>query len=57
VDGLQPEPLLSLLSQLRAGHASRLRGLFPASIGLVGLRDLRDYVVAVKGGAAASPTW
>jgi len=55
-DGLHPEPTLSLLSQLRAGYPDRLRGLFPASIGLVGLRDLRDYVVATKGGAAPGPT-
>lgn len=55
-DGLQPEPLLSVLAQLRGGYPSRLEGLFPASIGLVGLRDLRDYVVAVKGGVSPGPT-
>ena len=48
-DGLRPEPLYSLLAQLRAGYPSRVDGLFPASIGLIGLRDLRDYLVAAKG--------
>lgn len=55
-DGLRPEPLLSVLAQLRGGYPSRVDGQFPSSIGLVGLRDLRDYVVAAKGGGAPGPT-
>jgi hypothetical protein len=55
-DGLRPEPLLSVLAQLRGGYPSRVDGQFPSSIGLVGLRDLRDYVVAAKGGSSPGPT-
>lgn len=55
-DCLQPDPLYSFLSQLRGGFNDRLDGGFPASIGLIGLRDLRDYLLSVKGGVAPGPT-
>ena len=50
-------PLVSLLRQLRAGFQERPGG-FPASIALIGMRDLRDYLLAAKDGApvnAGSP--
>lgn len=55
VDALRPEPLLSVLAQLRSGYPARLDHRFPASVGLVGLRDLRDYVVAATGGRPLGP--
>jgi hypothetical protein len=33
----------------------RRAGKFPVSIALVGLRDLRDYIIQLKGGAAPNP--
>ncbi len=55
VDSLQPEALYSLLAQLRAGFPERSAGRFPASVALIGLRDLRDYLLEVTGGAAPGP--
>ena len=57
VDSLAPEVLGSLLRQLRDLYNNRPRG-FPWSIGLVGMRDVKDYVVAAGGtgrSAAGSP--
>jgi hypothetical protein len=48
IDSLQNETLLSILRQLRDGYPSRPRA-FPQSIGLIGLRDVRDYKVASGG--------
>ncbi len=42
--------MVSLLSQLRHGFMTRGVGAFPTSVALVGLRDLRDYLAASKGG-------
>ena len=47
--------LVSFLRQLRAGFADRGPGRFPVSIALIGMRDLRDYVAAAKGGDAVNP--
>ena len=55
VDVLIDETMLSFLSQLRGGFASRGAGKFPVSIVLVGLRDLKDYITASKGGVAPNP--
>ena len=55
VDVLIDETMLSFLSQLRGGFASRGIGTFPVSIVLVGLRDLKDYITASKGGIAPNP--
>jgi hypothetical protein len=55
VDVLIDETMLSFLSQLRAGFASRGIGKFPVSIVLVGMRDLKDYITASKGGIAPNP--
>jgi hypothetical protein len=54
-DVVRGEALISLLRQLRAGFQDRGPGNFPVSIALVGLRDLRDYIVAAKGGAPVTP--
>jgi AAA-like domain len=48
VDALRDQTLVSLLRQLRDGYARRPKG-FPSSIGLIGLRDVRDYKVASGG--------
>ena len=48
IDALQDEALISVLRQLRDGYPNRPGG-FPQSVGLVGLRDVRDYKVASGG--------
>jgi hypothetical protein len=55
VDVLEGESLISFLRQLRGGFASRSTGKFPVSIALVGMRDLKDYITAAKGGVAPNP--
>ena len=50
VDVLQDQALVSFLRQLRGGFATRGIGLFPVSVALVGMRDLRDYLVRSKDG-------
>jgi hypothetical protein len=55
VDVLQGEPLISFLRQLRGGFAERGPGRFPVSIALVGMRDLKDYITAAKGGVPVNP--
>lgn len=55
IDSLQDVALISVLRQLRAGYPRR-PGLFPQSVALVGLRDVRDYKVAAGGSVrGASP--
>lgn len=46
IDALRDDVLVSVLRQLRAGHRRRPER-FPWSLALVGLRDVRDYKVAV----------
>lgn len=48
IDSLQNETLISFLRQLREGYRSRPKN-FPQSIGLIGLRDVRDYKIASRG--------
>jgi AAA domain len=48
IDSLQNETLLSVLRQLRDGYPARPQS-FPQSLGLIGLRDVRDYKVASGG--------
>ena len=55
VDVLQDETMISFLRQLRGGFAGRGIGKFPVSIALVGMRDLKDYITASKGGQAPNP--
>ena len=45
IDSLQDETLISVLRQLRDGYRSRPEN-FPSTVGLIGLRDVRDYKVA-----------
>lgn len=47
--------LLSLLRQLRTGFMGRGAGKFPVSVGLIGMRDLRDYLTQAKDGSAVNP--
>lgn len=57
IDSLQDETLLTVLRQLRNGYPSRPQS-FPHSVGLIGLRDVRDYKVASGGSGrlnSASP--
>ncbi|MDR1277926.1 MAG: ATP-binding protein, partial [Treponema sp.] len=54
-DVLEGEALISFLRQIRDGFAQRGVGTFPVSIALVGMRDLKDYRTAAKGGAAPNP--
>jgi len=54
-DVLEGDPLISFLRQLRGGFAIRRPGIFPISIALVGMRDLKDYITAAKNGAAPNP--
>ncbi len=48
IDALQNDVLISVLRQLRTGYFRRPEG-FPASLSLIGLRDVRDYKVASGG--------
>jgi Cdc6-like AAA superfamily ATPase len=45
VDVLTGGAMISFLRQLRGGFASRETGKFPVSVALVGMRDLKDYLV------------
>jgi hypothetical protein len=55
VDVLEGEALVSFLRQLRGGFATRAAGMFPTSVALVGMRDLKDYLTASKGGVPVNP--
>jgi hypothetical protein len=55
VDILEGETLISFLRQLRGGFAGRGPGFFPVSIALAGMRDLKDYITAAKGGVYPNP--
>ncbi|MGJ5675569.1 MAG: AAA family ATPase [Nostochopsis sp.] len=48
IDSLQDEALISVLRQLRDGYRTRPKN-FPLSVGLIGLRDVRDYKFASGG--------
>ncbi|MFZ4666810.1 MAG: AAA-like domain-containing protein [Prochlorotrichaceae cyanobacterium] len=48
IDSLQDQTLISVLRQLRAGFPNRPQG-FPHSLGLIGMRDVRDYKVKSGG--------
>jgi hypothetical protein len=54
-DVLQDAALISFLRQLREGFSRRGIGSFPVSIALVGMRDLKDYITASKGGIPPNP--
>jgi predicted AAA+ superfamily ATPase len=55
VDVLEGDALISFLRQLRDGFARRGVGKFPVSVALVGMRDLKDYITAAKGGIPTNP--
>jgi len=48
IDALSDETLISVLRQIRSGFPRRPHG-FPQSVGLIGMRDVRDYKVASGG--------
>jgi hypothetical protein len=48
IDSLQNQALISFLRQLRDGYPNRPQN-FPMSIGLIGMRDVRDYKIASGG--------
>jgi type II secretory pathway predicted ATPase ExeA len=48
IDSLQDIALISILRQLRDGYQNR-PDAFPQSIGLIGMRDVRDYKIAASG--------
>lgn len=55
VDVLEGPAMVSFLRQLRGGFAGRDIGKFPVSVALVGMRDLRDYLVHSKDGRPLNP--
>ena len=48
VDCLSDDTLVTFLRQLRDGYVTRRASPFPASIALVGMRDIRDYKARVR---------
>ncbi|MFZ4618785.1 MAG: AAA family ATPase [Rectinemataceae bacterium] len=55
VDVLQDQALVGFLRQIRGGFAMRGIGQFPVSVALVGMRDLRDYLIKSKDGEDLNP--
>jgi ASC-1-like (ASCH) protein len=55
VDVLEDELMLSFLRQLRSGFSDRGVGKFPVSIALVGMHDLKDWLISIKGGKPVNP--
>jgi len=53
-DVVSGQAMVSLLRQLRAGFPKRPTH-FPASVALVGMRDLRDYLTEAKDGVPVNP--
>jgi hypothetical protein len=54
-DVVSGQALISMLRQLRDGFVDRGPGSFPVSVGLIGMRDLRDYLTEAKGGVRVNP--
>ncbi len=48
VDCLSDDTLVTFLRQLRDGYVTRDASPFPASIALVGMRDIRDYKARIR---------
>ena len=48
IDALSDGTLIAFLRQLRSGYITRARIPFPASIALVGMRNIRDYKAQVR---------
>jgi len=53
-DGLVGQAMVSFLTQLRHGYIGRSRAPFPASVVLVGQRQVRDYVLGAEDRRAVS---
>ena len=53
-DGLVGEAMVAFLTQLRQGYIERSRLAFPASVVLVGQRQVRDYALDLEDRRAAS---
>jgi hypothetical protein len=54
VDGLVGPTMVSFLTQLRQGYIGRSQAPFPASVVLVGQRQVRDYIVSAEDRRALS---
>jgi hypothetical protein len=54
-DVLSGLAMVSFLRQLREGFMDRGVGRFPASVALIGMRDLRDYLLQSNDGRALNP--
>lgn len=54
VDGLVGPAMVTVLTQLRAGYVDRASTPFPHSLALIGLREVRDYVLAQEDRRAVS---
>ena len=48
IDALSDGTLIAFLRQLRSGYVTRSRIPFPASVALVGMRNIRDYKAQVR---------
>jgi len=48
VDALRDDNFLALLYQLRSGFVARTQHAFPHAMGLIGLRDVRDYKIRLR---------
>ena len=53
-DGLVGQTMVSFLTQLRAGYIDRSDVPFPHSVALIGMREVRDYVVSAEERRAVS---
>jgi hypothetical protein len=56
VDALLDDNFLALLYQLRSGFTTRSKGGFPHALGMVGLRDVRDYKIRIRPDAQSMGT-
>ncbi len=54
VDTIEGDAMVNFLAQLRAGFNDR-PAAFPSSVVLIGLRDLKDYLVKAKDGVPPNP--
>ncbi len=48
VDALRDDNFLALLYRLRSGFVARTQQAFPHAMGLIGLRDVRDYKIRLR---------
>ena len=56
IDSLMDDALIFILRQLRSGFPRRPKG-FPHSLGLIGMRDVRDYKVKSGGSEGLRPAF